>query len=320
MSRFGYFLATEEHSPRELIRQARRAEEAGFEALWISDHYHPWLDVQGQSAFVWSVIGAIGEVTSLPIGTAVTCPMVRIHPAIVAQAAATSAAQVRGGFTLGVGTGEALNEHILGDPWPAAAERREMLEEAVEVMRELWTGKLVNHDGVHYKVDTARLYTLPEQAPQVYVSAFGDKAARMAGRIGDGLVLMGPDTSTIEVFRDSGGAGKPIQAGMKACWGSDAEEAARYACEKWPNDAIPGEASQLLPLPRHYEQLSGLITPERIAESMPCGPDPQRHLDALQEYVDAGIDDVYVGQVGHRQDDFFEFYGDEVLPELKKRR
>ncbi|GAB3209285.1 LLM class F420-dependent oxidoreductase [Marinactinospora endophytica] len=318
MARIGYFLSCEEHGPRELVRQARRAEEAGFEALWISDHYHPWLDVQGESPFVWSVIGAIGEATSLPITTAVTCPMVRTHPAIVAQATATSAALARGGFTLGVGTGEALNEHILGDRWPPAAERREMLEEAVEVMRKLWTNKLVTHNGPHYTVDTARLYTLPERTPEVYVSAFGRKAAELAGRIGDGLVMMGPETSTIQTFRESGGEGKPVQAGLKVSWGRDAGEAARYACERWPNDALPGEAAQLLPLPRHFEQLAELITPERVGSMMPCGPDPDVHLGAIREYLEAGVDEVYVSQVGHRQDEFFDFYAAEVLPELRK--
>src|SRR5690349_10305207 len=163
MTRYGYFLATEEHQPAELIRQARMAEEAGFEALWISDHFHPWLDEQGQAPFAWSVIGALSQVTSLPIGTAVTCPLVRTHPAIVAQAAATSAVLTGGRFTLGVGTGEFLNEHILDSRWPPAAERLEMLEEAVELIRRLFTGTLVTHRGEHYRLDTARLYTLPDE-------------------------------------------------------------------------------------------------------------------------------------------------------------
>ncbi|MFC7330923.1 TIGR03557 family F420-dependent LLM class oxidoreductase [Marinactinospora rubrisoli] len=317
----GYFLASEEHGPRELVQQARLAEEAGFEALWISDHFHPWLDVQGHSPFVWSVIGAIGEAVSLPIATAVTCPMIRVHPAIVAQAAATSAALARGGFTLGVGTGEALNEHVTGERWPSAAERREMLEESIEVMRRLWTGRQVTHRGRHYTVDTARLYTLPERPPQVYVSAFGKKSAELAGRVGDGLVTMGPSRETIEVFRRSGGAGKPIQGGLKVCWGPDAEEARRYAAAQWPNDALPGEAAQLLPLPRHFEQLTGeLITPDRLGAQMPCGPDPDTYLHAIGEYVDAGVEEIYVGQIGHDTRGFFDFFAHEVLPELKRRR
>nr|BFE77952.1 hypothetical protein GCM10020093_005530 [Planobispora longispora] len=165
MAKFGYFLSSEEHGPKELVRQAKLAEQAGFEGLWISDHFHPWLDEQGQSPFVWSVIGAIAEATSLPITTAVTCPLVRIHPVIIAQAAATSAVLTDGRFRLGVGTGEALNEHIVDSRWPPAEERLEMLEEAIEIMRELWSGKLVTHRGEHYDVDTARIYTLPDEPP-----------------------------------------------------------------------------------------------------------------------------------------------------------
>src|SRR5690242_7810182 len=186
MTRYGYFLSCEEYGPAELIRQAKLAEQAGFEALWISDHFHPWLDEQGQSGFVWSLIGAISQVTSLPITTAVTCPLLRQHPAIVAQAAATSALLTGGRFTLGVGTGEALNEHILGRRWPSAEERLEMLEEAVQVIRELLTGQLITHEGKHYKVDTARLYSLPDRPPPVFMSGFGEKAVKLAARIADG--------------------------------------------------------------------------------------------------------------------------------------
>lgn len=320
MTRIGYFLATEEHGPRELVDQARRAEEAGFQALWISDHFHPWLDVQGHSPFVWSVIGAISAVTDLPITTAVTCPIMRLHPVITAQAAATAAVQTRGGFTLGVGTGEALNEHVLGDRWPSAAERRDMLEEAVQLMRELWTGRLVSHDGPHYRCDTARLYTLPEAAPSVFVSAFGEKSARLAGRIGDGLVTMGPDPDVIGVFRENGGAGKPIQGGLKVCWGPDRGQARQYASRQWPTEVLPGEAGQLLPLPRHFAQLAELVTPERVGEKMPCGPDPDEHLTALSEYVEAGVDEVYVNQIGHDQRGFFDFYATQVLPAVGGNR
>jgi G6PDH family F420-dependent oxidoreductase len=161
MTRYGYFLSCEEYPPEELVRQARLAEEAGFDGLWISDHFHPWLDEQGESGFVWSVIGAISQATSLRVTTAVTCPLVRVHPAVIAQAAATSALLTGGKFSLGVGTGEALNEHILGDQWPPAEQRLEMLEEAVHVIRELLTGQLISHAGDHYTVDTARLYSVP---------------------------------------------------------------------------------------------------------------------------------------------------------------
>ncbi|GAA4607726.1 LLM class F420-dependent oxidoreductase [Actinoallomurus liliacearum] len=316
MAKFGYFLSCEEHSPKELVRQAKLAEQAGFEALWISDHYHPWLDEQGESPFVWSVIGALAQVTSLPITTAVTCPLVRTPPAIVAQAAATSAALTDGRFVLGVGTGEALNEHIVESRWPPAEERREMLEEAVEVMRRLWTGKLVSHHGRYYNVDTARLYTLPEEPPPIYMSGFGNKAATLAGRIADGFICTMPDRDLLEVFRSAGGEGKPAQGGLKVCWGRDAASARKTAHRLWPNEQLPGEAAQLLPLPRHFEQLSQLITEEMIGQNVPCGPDAERHIRAIREYVDAGYDEVYVNQIGPDQDEFFSFYAEQVLPEL----
>src|SRR6187551_2794553 len=171
--RIGYFLSSEEYTPAELIEQAKGAERAGFAGLWISDHYHPWVDAQGQSAFVWSMIGAISQVTALPITTAVTCPTVRIHPAVIAQAAATSAVLTGGRFRLGVGTGEALNEHIFGDAWPEADVRLEMLEEAIEIIRGLWQGGNYSHHGKHYTVENARIYTLPEKPVEILVSGFG---------------------------------------------------------------------------------------------------------------------------------------------------
>ena len=215
--RFGYFLSSEEYSPAELVEQAVAAEKAGFEALWISDHYHPWNDEQGQSPFVWGLIGAISQACSLPVTTAVTCPTVRIHPAVIAQAAATAAVQLEGRFVLGVGSGEALNEHVLGGPWPSADVRLEMLEEAVELIRELWTGDVVTREGKHYRTDTARIYTLPEQPPPIYVSAFGPKALDLAARIGDGFINTQDDADTVATFKEKSG-GKPAHGGVKVSW------------------------------------------------------------------------------------------------------
>ncbi|ETK31744.1 LLM class F420-dependent oxidoreductase [Microbispora sp. ATCC PTA-5024] len=317
MTTFGYFLSSEEHDPRELVRQAKLAEQAGFDALWISDHYHPWLDEQGQSGFVWSVIGALSEAVSLPVTTAVTCPLIRIHPAIIAQAAATSQILLDGRFRLGVGTGEALNEHILGDAWPPAEERQAMLEEALHVIRELWTGELVTYHGEFYEVDTARIYSLPAEPPPIYISGFGPKAIDLAGRLGDGYVSTAPEASLIEAFHKAGGEGKPAAGGLKVCWAGDAADARRTVHRLWPTDAIPGEAHQLLPLPRHFEQLSQLVTEETATASVPCGPDPRTHLEAIRQYVDAGYDEVYVSQIGPEQDGFFSFYSSEILPRLK---
>src|SRR3954469_7943885 len=199
--RIGYFLSCEEFTPRELIEQAKQAERAGFHALWISDHYHPWNDEQGHSAFVWSVIGALAPGTSLPVTTAVTCPTMRIHPAVIAQAAATSAVMHEGRFGLGVGSGEALNEHILGEHWPEADVRLEMLEEAVEVMRKLWEGGQRSHRGRHYTVENARVYDLPPDPVPVLVSGFGPKAVSLAAKIGDGYVTTEPDPEAIGLYR-----------------------------------------------------------------------------------------------------------------------
>ena len=317
--RFGYFLSSEEYTPAQLLEQARLAEEAGFEALWISDHFHPWNDEQGQSPFVWSVIGALAGVSRLPVTTAVTCPTVRTHPAVVAQAAATSAVMHDGRFVLGVGTGEALNEHILGGPWPTADVRLEMLEEAVEVMRALWTGEFVSHRGRHYTVDTARIYTLPEQPPKVYVSGFGPKAVDLAARIGDGYIATMPDAQMVRRFRDNGGGDKPAQGGVKVCYAEDEDTGVDIAHRLWANAGVPGELSQVLPSPRHFEQASSLVTKDMTREATVCGPDASAHVTQLREYVDAGYDDVYVANMGPHYQGFMRLYREEVLPALRER-
>jgi G6PDH family F420-dependent oxidoreductase len=311
--KIGYFLSCEENGPAELLTQARAAEEAGFHGLWISDHYHPWNDEQGESPFVWAVIGALAEATALPVTTAVTCPTVRIHPAVIAQAAATAAVMLPGRFNLGVGSGEALNEQIVGGDWPEADVRLEMLEEAIEVMRELWTGDVVSREGKHYRVRHARIYTLPGQPPPVLVSGFGKKSVDLATRVGDGYVTTKPDAESIERFRGGGGDGKPVHAGAKVCYAADEAEARRTAHRLWPNDGLPGELSQVLPTPEHFEQAAELVTEEMIAETVPCGPDLDRHRESIQQYADAGVDELYIQQIGGGRE-FFEVYAREVLP------
>jgi G6PDH family F420-dependent oxidoreductase len=220
MVSIGYFLSCEEFGPRELVRQARLAQAAGFERLWISDHFHPWTGAQGHSPFVWSVIGALSEAVMLPVTTAVTCPTVRIHPAIIAQAAATAAVQLNGRFVLGVGSGEALNEHILGDVWPPVGVRLAMLEEAVELIRLLHRGDEVSFHGEHYEVYDARIYTLPDQPVPIYVSGLGTQATALAGRIGDGYCTTMPDADLVRVFREAGDPKRPVQ-GAEGVLGRD---------------------------------------------------------------------------------------------------
>jgi G6PDH family F420-dependent oxidoreductase len=307
----GYFLSCEEFCPRDLIEQAKRAEQAGFHALWISDHFHPWSDEQGHSGFVWSVIGALAEATALPVTTGVTCPTVRIHPAIIAQAAATSGVLHRGRFNLGVGSGEALNEHILGDRWPEADVRLEMLEEAVEVIRTLWQGGQQSHHGRHYTVENARVYDLPEAPPPILVSGFGPKAISLAARIGDGFCTTSPDKDAIDLYRSEGGKG-PVHAGTKVCFMPDEEQARATAHRLWPNESLPGELAQVLPTPAHFEQACELVTPDML--STPVGPDLDQHLASLQAYADAGVDELFVQQIGPEQDAFFREWASEVLP------
>jgi len=318
MTEIGYAISSEEHAPRDILHHARRAEEAGFPFALISDHFHPWVDRQGHSPFVWSVLGGIAHATErLRIGTGVTCPMIRIHPAIIAHATATVAAMMPGRFFLGVGTGENLNEHILGDRWPPHDVRSEMLEEAVAVIRLLWQGGEQTHRGRHYTVENARLYTLPEEPPPIMVAGSGPRAARLAGRIGDGLINTAPDAEVRETFERAGGAGKPRYAQMTVCWAADEPQARRTAFEIWPNGGLKGELSQELPTPAHFEQAAKLVTEEMVAEEVVCGPDPERHIAKIQAYVDAGYDHIYVHQVGPDQEGFFRFYEREILPRFQ---
>ncbi len=314
----GYSLSSEEHRPRDLVRYAARAEEVGFGYAMISDHFHPWLDAQGSSPFVWGVLGGIAEATStLPVGTSVTCPTVRYHPALVAQAAATAAELLDGRFTLGVGTGEYLNEHIYGDPWPSHRIRCEMLEEAVAIIRRLWEGDWVEHHGPHFTVVNARLYTLPAEPPPVVVAAGGPRAARLAGAIGDGLVNYTPDPDVVSGFQEAGGSGKPTYVQLNVCWAEDEAEARRTAHRICPNVGLPGELGNQLPHPKHYEQAVSLVTEEAVAEVITCGPDAERHVDAIHRCLDAGYDHVHVYQVGPDQEGFFRFYEREVLPQVQ---
>jgi G6PDH family F420-dependent oxidoreductase len=315
MTEFGLFLSSEEHGPRVLLEQAQAAERAGFTSVFISDHYHPWIDRQGESPFVWSVIGAIAASTELKVTTGVTCPTVRIHPAILAQAAATSQLLLDGRFRFGVGSGEALNEHITGEHWPAAAVRHEMLEEAIEVMRGLWTGRLYSHHGRYYTVENARIYSCPASPPPVLVSGFGEKSIEVAARIGEGFVTTKPLVDHVRSYREQGGRGPAVGA-MKVCFGDDERSSARLAYELWPTEALKGQLSQELPMPRHFEQVAEVVTEEMVAAIVPHGPDPEPYLKAIGEYIEAGFDELFVTQIGTDVEGFLRFFNEELRPKL----
>jgi coenzyme F420-dependent glucose-6-phosphate dehydrogenase len=316
MVEIGYALSSEEHTPSDLVRWAELAEEAGFGFALISDHYHPWIDSQGHSPFVWGLIGAISQRTKkLVLGTGVTAPIMRIHPAIIAQAAATAACLMPGRFFLGVGTGENLNEHILGDKWPPADTRLEMLEEAVDVMRLLWEGGQQSHDGAFYSVENARIYDLPDDPLQVMVAGSGERAAQLAGRVGDGFIGTSPRKETIQAFERAGGKGKPRYGQLTVSWAKTEKEAVKTAMKIWPTAAIPGQLGQELALPAFFEQAAELVSDDKIREEIVCGPDARPILDKIQEYADAGYTHVYLHQVGPDQPGFIDFASRELLSE-----
>jgi G6PDH family F420-dependent oxidoreductase len=316
---FGYTLSSEEHGPRALVTCARRAEEVGFDFLSISDHYHPWIGAQGHSPFVWAVLGAVAQVTErVDVGVGVSCPILRVHPAVVAQAAATTSLLFDGRFFLGVGTGEALNEHIVGRRWPPPAVRREMLEEAVGIIRALWTGDTLEHRGTHFEVDDARLFDPPVGELRIVVSGFGPEAATLAGRIGDGYWGNAPDDELVGAFEAAGGHG-PRYAQLNVCWAPSVEEARRTVHEIWPNTAVPGQLSHDLPTWTHFEQATAIVSEEEATSSVPCGPDVADALrESVRNYVEAGYDHLYFHQIGPDQEGFLRHWDAELRDALQE--
>jgi coenzyme F420-dependent glucose-6-phosphate dehydrogenase len=313
----GYGFSSEEHAPADLVRHAVAAEEAGFGFGLISDHIHPWIDAQGHSPFVWSVIGAIGQATErFRIGTGVTCPLIRIHPAIIAHAAATSACLMPGRFFLGIGTGENLNEHVTGAKWPARDERVEMLEEAVEVLRLLWRGDYQTHRGKHYTVEGLRIFDLPDDPIELAIAAMKPRAAELAGKIGDALINVAPKDDIIENFDEAGGKGKPKYGQVTVCYAPSKEEARKTAFSLWPNALVEGSASQELPLPTDFEQLVEGRKPEELDDTLVLGSDLDEFVEKIMRYGKAGYTHVYIHQIGPDQEGFLKFAKSELLPRL----
>jgi coenzyme F420-dependent glucose-6-phosphate dehydrogenase len=319
MLSIGYSLSSEELGPTDLVKYCAAAETAGFPFAMISDHFHPWTHNQGNSPFVWTVLGAIAKATDqIRIGTAVTCPTMRIHPAIVAQAAATAAMLLPDRFMLGLGTGENLNEHIIGDKWPTGGTRLAMLEEALTIIRTLWKGQLTNHRGKYFKVENAQIFSRPKNLPPILIAAAKKKAGQLAGRQSDGLISTKPDKSLVEAFRKAGGEGKPCYAQVTVCWARTEEEGQNCARSIWSNALISGEATTELSMPRQFEEVTEDMGQEMISSvgGISCGPDAEKHIASIRKYAEAGYDHIFIHQIGPDQLNFLKFAQSELLPEL----
>ncbi len=318
MASYGYKLMCEEHGPEALLRNACRAEELGFDFVAISDHYHPWSGKQGHSPHAWTVLGAIASRTQRAgLVTAVTCPMVRYDPAIVAQFAATLGILSGGRFTLGVGAGENLNEHVVGAGWPPPRARREMLCEAIDVMRLLWEGGEVSFEGAHLAVDRAKLWDLPARPPAVAVAAGGPKMAQMAGQKGLGLFSTEPSRELLRAWKDAGGKG-PSYVEVALCWARQESEAVRVAHERFAFSLLGWKLNAELPTTSSLEAAASHVRPDEVREQIPCGPDPDRHVAAVRKALDAGFDHPILVGVGPDQEGFLRFWQQELAPRLRR--
>lgn len=318
MASFGYKLMSEEHGPTELVQNAQRAEEAGFDFVAISDHFHPWLASQGHSPFAWTVLGAIAARTQrIGLTTAVTCPSVRYHPAIVAQFAATLGILSGDRFTLGLGSGECLNEHVVGAGWPSPHTRQGMLAEAVEIITELWKGKELSHDGEYFDVDRAKLWDVPAKAPRIAIAAGGPRAAELAGEKGAGLFATEANAELVKTWSGAGGKG-PRYAEVALSWAKTEEEAVRVAHERFSFGALGWKVMPELPTSTSFESAVSSVRPEDVAKQVACGPDPERHVQSIRKYLDAGFDHLVLLGVGPDQAGFIRFWKEELSPRLRK--
>jgi coenzyme F420-dependent glucose-6-phosphate dehydrogenase len=309
----GYWLSSEEHGPRDLVEHARLAEEAGFSYVLISDHIHPWVSATGHSPFVWSVIGGIAQATErLRVGTAVTCPLIRMHPAIVAHAAATAQNMLEGRFFLGLGTGENLNEHVVGGRWPRPDDRLEMLEEAIDVIRALLGGDWETYRGKHYVVEQAKLFDAPEDAPPLIVAAAASNAAQLAARKGDGTMNTSPDKEIVDEYREAGGS-DPIYGKVTGVYAPSEATAKKVGLQRQPNVAMGGSLSQELPLPRDFEAVAELVREEDLEGSLVLGDDPSSWREHVDEYERAGFTHVCLHDASTDQKQFIEFAADAFL-------
>ncbi len=315
---FGYWLSSEEHGARELVENAAAAEAYGFGIAMLSDHFHPWVPQQGNSPFAWAVLGGIADRTvKLRVGTGVSAPGHRIHPLVLAHAAATVESLMPGRFFLGLGSGERLNEQVTGDRWPPPKERRARLEEAVEVIRKLWDGKSVTHRGDHFRIERARLYTRPDTPPPLVLAASGKKTAELAGRVADGMLGVADDPQVVEAFEAAADAVKPRLAQVHVCWAATEEEARRTARHWWPNGGLPPALLSELAVPQQFADAARAVEEDEVVAGVTCGPDPEVHVAAVKRFVAAGFTTVLLHQIGPEQCGFLQFAHNELLPRLR---
>src|SRR5579875_135025 len=316
--RIGYKLATEAFGPRELIRQAVLAEQAGFDFVEMSDHYHPWLEAQGHSAFTWNLLSAIAMKTErVGLVTGVTCPSVRYHPAIIAQAAATLAIITDGRFTLGVGAGERLNEHVVGLGFPGQRERHERFREALEIIRLLWQGGYRSYDGKHLRLEDARVFDLPGELPVIAVAASGPESLQIAADLGDGLFATEPDGDLVRGWHRSGGDG-PAYGEVPLAWAPDEDAAVRAVLEKNSFALTGWKVMAELPNPVNFEAAVANVTADQARKQFACGPDVQRHLDVAGQFAEAGFDHLVAMNAGPDPDGFIDFFARELAGPLRK--
>ncbi len=311
MTSFGYTLMTEQSGPRELVRYATGAEEAGFDFEVMSDHYSPWLTEQGHAPYAWSVLGAVAHATSrVGLMTYVTCPTIRYHPAVVAQKAATVQLLAEGRFTLGLGSGESLNEHVVGAGWPGVATRQEMLTEAIEIIRQLHTGDLVTYRGEHFDVDSARIWDLPERPVEIGVAVAGDRAIEHFAPLADHLVAVEPEGDLIASWNGVPGApriGERARAvgQIPICWDPDPDLAVKRAHEQFRWFAGGWKVNADLPTPAGFSGATQFVRPEDVAGSIPCGPDLDAIVDSVRPFWESGFTDVALVQIGDGSQEAF---------------
>lgn len=321
----GYAASFEQFHPTDLLSYSQQAEGSGFEAVMASDHFHPWVPSQGHSAFVWAWMGALGATTKMRFGTGVTPPGYRYHPAVLAQAAATLEAMYPGRFYLGLGAGEALNEHIVGDYWPEAPVRLERLMESIEIIQRLFSGKVVKHRGNHFTVESAKLYTLPDNPPPIYVATSGPIMAGRTGKFTDGIITVGAADEKLNMLMErfekgAKEAGKdpatmPRMLQIKVSFAESEAQAVKQAVREWPNGGMPFPKADIRN-PEDFEAMSKLVRPENFKNRVLMTPDLDEHVAQIQHYIDLGFGEIYIHNVGRNQEEFITAYGDRVIPKL----